>query len=45
MIDTLKHQGLRNQLVELLKKKGIKNEQVLEAIRAIPRHLFIDSSF
>lgn len=45
MIDTLKHQGLRNQLVELLKKKGIKNEQVLEAIRAIPRHLFMDSSF
>ena len=45
MKDTLKHQGLRNQLVELLKEKGIKDERVLEAIRAIPRHLFMDSGF
>lgn len=43
--DTLKHQGLRNQLADLLKEKGIKDEQVLAAIRAIPRHLFMDSSF
>ena len=45
MNDSLKHQGLRNQLVELLKEKGIKNENVLKAIGAIPRHLFLDSSF
>ena len=43
--DTLKHQGLRNQLADLLKEKGIKDERVLAAIRAIPRHLFMDSSF
>jgi len=43
--DTLKHQGLRNQLVKLIKKKGIKNENVLEAMSKIPRHLFMDSSF
>lgn len=43
--DTAKHQGLRNQLADLLQSKGISDERVLEAIRRIPRHLFIDSSF
>jgi protein-L-isoaspartate(D-aspartate) O-methyltransferase len=43
--DTAKHQGLRNQLVNLLKEKGIEDKNVLEAIRKIPRHLFINSSF
>ena len=43
--DTLKHQGLRNQLADLLREKGIKDKRVLEAIRTIPRHLFMDSSF
>ena len=45
MKDTSKHQGLRNQLANVLKKKGITNEMVLNAIKIIPRHLFIDSSF
>lgn len=45
MRDTTKHQGLRNQLANLLQAKGITNEKVLEAVRKIPRHLFIDSSF
>lgn len=45
MKDTAKHQGLRNQLADLLKSKGISDDRVLEAIRRIPRHLFIDSSF
>ena len=45
MKDTSKHQGLRNQLASILKKKGITNEKVLTAIKLIPRHLFIDSSF
>jgi len=43
--DTAKHQGLRNQLANVLKAKGITDENVLYAIREIPRHLFIDSSF
>lgn len=43
--DTLKHKGLRNQLADLLREKGIKDKRVLEAIRTIPRHLFMDSSF
>ena len=43
--DTAKHQGLRNQLVSLLSKKGIKDANVLEAIKKVPRHLFFNSSF
>ncbi len=45
MKDTPKHQGLRNQLVAVLQQKGITDVAVLEAIRKIPRHLFLDSSF
>ena len=45
MKDTSKHQGLRKQLADVLKKKGIIDKQVLKAIKLIPRHLFIDSSF
>lgn len=45
MRDTSKHQGLRNQLASVLEQKGIDDEKVLNAIRKIPRHLFIDSSF
>ncbi|WP_346883918.1 protein-L-isoaspartate(D-aspartate) O-methyltransferase [uncultured Algibacter sp.] len=45
MKDTFKHQGLRQQLVNVLKNKGITNQGVLKAIGKIPRHLFMDSSF
>ena len=45
MKNTSKHLGLRNQLAKVLKQKGIEDEQVLDAIKNIPRHLFIDSSF
>ncbi len=45
MKDTSKHQGLRNQLVAILKEKGIVDKNVLEAIKIIPRHLFLNSSF
>ncbi|MFL1896503.1 protein-L-isoaspartate(D-aspartate) O-methyltransferase [Aquimarina sp. 2-A2] len=43
--DTIRHAGKRKQLVDLLVKKGIQNKAVLAAINAIPRHLFMDSSF
>ena len=45
MVDTYKHKGLRKQLVDVVRKKGITNENVLAAIEKIPRHLFLDSSF
>jgi len=43
--DTFRHKGLRQQLVNTLIDKGIKNQAVLDAIGSIPRHLFIDSGF
>ncbi|NOQ91555.1 MAG: protein-L-isoaspartate(D-aspartate) O-methyltransferase [Flavobacteriaceae bacterium] len=43
--DLPKHKGLRNQLVATIKAKGIKDKAVLDAIKKIPRHLFMDSSF
>lgn len=45
MKDTFKHKGLRQQLVNVLVNKGIKDEAVLKAIGKIPRHLFMDSGF
>ena len=45
MKDTAKHQGLRNKLAKLLEEKGITDKNVLEAIKRIPRHLFLDSGF
>lgn len=43
--DTPRHQGLRKRLVDGLKIKGIRNEEVLKAIGRVPRHLFMESSF
>ncbi|WP_395062301.1 protein-L-isoaspartate(D-aspartate) O-methyltransferase [Flavobacterium sp.] len=45
MNNTNKHQGLRNQLAKVLEEKGITDKNVLEAIKKIPRHLFLNSSF
>ena len=43
--DDPRHQGMRNRLVEGLKIKGIRDENVLAAIGKVPRHLFMESSF
>ncbi|MEZ5016727.1 MAG: protein-L-isoaspartate(D-aspartate) O-methyltransferase [Flavipsychrobacter sp.] len=43
--DNYKHKGLRSKLVDLLREKGIKSEQVLAAINTIPRHFFLDPAF
>jgi len=43
--DTYQHKGLRRHLVDLLRKKGITDENVLSAINNIPRHFFLDSAF
>jgi len=45
LIDSYKHKGLRQKLVETLITKGIKDKKVLEAVAKVPRHLFMDSSF
>ncbi|MCK0159797.1 protein-L-isoaspartate(D-aspartate) O-methyltransferase [Allomuricauda sp. F6463D] len=45
MKDTLKHRGMRKNLAEVVSAKGITDKKVLEAIKTIPRHLFLDSGF
>lgn len=45
MRDTLKHRGMRNKLAEVVASKGVTDERVLNAIKEIPRHLFLDSGF
>ncbi|MDD4755373.1 MAG: protein-L-isoaspartate O-methyltransferase, partial [Prolixibacteraceae bacterium] len=43
--DDPRHQGMRKKLVEGLRIKGIRDENVLSAIEKVPRHLFMESSF
>ncbi len=43
MEDTFKHQGWRHQMVEMLREKGIGDRRVLEAMDAVPRHLFLET--
>lgn len=43
--DTFKHKGMRRQLIDELKNKGISDNQILEAFDAIPRHYFLDLVF
>lgn len=45
MIDSYRHKGLRRKLIDEVRTKGIKDEKVLAALEAIPRHVFMDSSF
>jgi protein-L-isoaspartate(D-aspartate) O-methyltransferase len=44
-IDSFRHKGLRNRLVQELMQKGISDRHVLQAIGCVPRHLFLESSF
>ena len=34
----------REKLIKILKNEGIKNKKVLESIRLIPRHIFVDEA-
>ncbi|HVD98797.1 MAG TPA: protein-L-isoaspartate(D-aspartate) O-methyltransferase [Cytophagaceae bacterium] len=43
--DGYREQGMRKQLVRKLKEKGITDAKVLEAIGAVPRHVFLDKAF
>lgn len=43
--DSYRHKGLRRQLVDVIRQKGITDERVLDAILHIPRHFFMDSAF
>ena len=43
--DTYRHKGLRRRLVASIRSKGIRDEAVLAAVGALPRHLFLDKAF
>jgi len=43
--DTYQHKGLRRQLVDIIRSKGISDEKVLDAMLHLPRHFFMDSAF
>ncbi len=43
--DGYREQGLRKKLVMEIKKKGITDSRILDAIGKVPRHLFMDSAF
>jgi protein-L-isoaspartate(D-aspartate) O-methyltransferase len=45
MVDNFRHKGLRQQLVQEVYDKGIRDDKVLAAIGKIPRHLFMDKAF
>nr|WP_321408816.1 protein-L-isoaspartate(D-aspartate) O-methyltransferase [uncultured Carboxylicivirga sp.] len=45
MLDSFRHKGMRQRLVQELVRKNITDKTVLEAIGKVPRHLFLDSSF
>ena len=38
-------QRVRDRLIERLREGGIRDERVLNAIRTVPRHLFVDEAF
>src|SRR6218665_47361 len=42
--DNYKQRGLRNKLVKKLRLKGISDENVLDAIGRVPRHLFFENA-
>lgn len=44
-MESFKHKGKRKQLVDLLHRKGIEDQRVLDAINQVPRHLFLNSAF
>ncbi len=43
--DNYRHKGMRINLVNSLRQKGIQSEAVLAAIHQLPRHLFMDKAF
>jgi protein-L-isoaspartate(D-aspartate) O-methyltransferase len=45
LVDSYREKGARKKLVELLREKGIADENVLKAIGKVPRHYFFDETF
>jgi protein-L-isoaspartate(D-aspartate) O-methyltransferase len=45
MTDNFKHQGAREKMIDLLRRKNIASGKVLLAMKQVPRQYFIDSIF
>lgn len=45
MTDTYRHKGMRKKLIQEIREKGIRDEEVLAAMERVPRHLFMDVAF
>lgn len=45
LIDTYRHKGLRAKLSQDLIQKGISDEKIINAIKSLPRHFFLDRAF
>lgn len=45
MKDTFKYKGMRRQLIKELGERGIKDQRILDAFDAVPRHYFLDNAF
>ncbi len=45
MQDSFKYKGMRRKLIEELASKGIKDQRILDAFDAVPRHYFLDNAF
>ena len=43
--DTYRHKGMRKQLVDTVRQKGITDPGVLNALGEVPRHFFLDNAF
>ncbi len=45
MEDNYQYKGLRQRLIDKIRRSGITDEKVLSAMMAVPRHFFLDSTF
>lgn len=45
LIDTYRHKGLRKNLIEKIRIRGVASEDVLEAMLKVPRHFYFDGAF
>lgn len=45
MRDDYRHKGLRKKLISSLRSRGGLNDEVLDALERVPRHLFLDKAF
>ncbi len=43
--DTFRTKGMRRKLIDHLRDKGISDENVLDAMMQVPRHVFFDTTF